>query len=116
MSHLMYSPQYLQAMAEQESKATREKAEQKEKRRLLAHVEFVKQLDESDIIKSIQKFSKEHYDNAQERLIDLSKRKPNETSDALAVQIAVHKMYLDLFDAWNREGQSAMKKLMEENQ
>lgn len=113
MSTLMYGPDYLKGLAEADSKERARKAQQKEKEKLQARANIARQLKESDVLKALDYYIKTNYENAQERLFDPSKRRPGENTESLRVETLVHKQYVELFDVWQKEGETAMRRLME---
>lgn len=116
MSTLMYGPDYLKGLAEADTNERARKAAQKEKEKLQARANFARQLKESDVLKAFEYFARTNYANAQERLFDPAKRKEGEDTEALRVEVLVHKQYVELFDTCQKEGEAAMKKLMEKEE
>ncbi len=113
MSELHFSPDTIRAMAEAEAQNTRAKAEKEARRKLEVRAEFAKKLSESDILNTIRYFARQNYENTSDRLLNPHKRREGESADTLIGQVNAHKIYVELFDTWNKEGESAMKKLME---
>ena len=113
---LMYGPDYLRGLAEADSKENQRKAEQRERKKLQGKANVARQLKDSDVLQALQYYVKTNHDNALERMFDPTRRKEGETTESLRVEVLVHKQYVDIFSLWEREGELAMKALMEKGE
>jgi hypothetical protein len=111
MSELHWNTEYIKSLAEAEARDRRQQTEKRLREKLQAKATLSQKITESGIIRSIRRYAQESLASASERMLDPAKRNPGEDTESLRVEALVHKKYVELFDAWEKEGESAMKKM-----
>lgn len=81
---------------------------------LTARGDVLRIINQDDVIKIIRKIATFNYDETLKRLLDPASRKENETTEELRAEAAAHKVYVDMFNLFEREGREAVKKLAKE--
>lgn len=113
--HLHYGPSYIKAQAEIQAKENELKSKSGKKQALTARADILRHITVDDTLQAIRHYAQSNYDNSMNRLFDPSKRASEyETTETLRIEATVHKLYVDLFDIWEKEGKEAMKKILSE--
>ena len=109
---LLQGPAMLRMQAEREAQANLKKTENNHRNELKEKADIHRLISTDDALKAFRYFAEWNYQQCLDRLLDPKKRVPEETTEGLRAEAHTHKMYLDVFEVWSRDGKDAMKELL----